>query len=217
MNMPIFEFIKRRIHTMTHTDANSTAQFDDALEELDQNAIDETAAEQQDDSVAALQSELDSWKDKALRLAADMDNLRKRAQRDQEDALKYGISSGAKQFLSVADNLERAINSVPVDSIAQSDVLANLLSGIEATQKELLSALQKVGVSQIPAKLGDVLNPQIHEVMFDVPIDQQQPGTLIHILETGYMLHDRLLRPARVAVSKNTSAQKTDKEVDFSA
>lgn len=192
-------------------------QQDIALDEMEQNATEETIAPEQD-ATHALQAELDSWKDKALRLAADMDNLRKRTQRDQEDALKYGISNAAKQFLSVADNLERAINAVPVDSIAQSDVLANLLSGIEATQKELLSVLQKIGVSQIPAQLGDALDPQIHEVMFDVPTDQQAPGTLIHILETGYKLHDRLLRPVRVAVSKAASpAQQQDKEVDFSA
>jgi molecular chaperone GrpE len=213
MNMPIFDFIKRRTKTMTHD-----AQYDNALDEMEQNAAEETT-EQLDNGInEALQAELDSWKDKAMRLAADMDNLRKRTQREQEDALKYGISNAAKQFLTVADNLERAINSVPVDSIAQSDVLANLLSGIEATQKELLSTLQKIGVSQIPAQLGDALDPQIHEVMFDVPTDQQAPGTLIHILETGYKLHDRLLRPARVAVSKAASpAQKQDKEIDFSA
>lgn len=198
------------------------AQHDVALDETDQNVTAEDAtgsiSVEQDDATAALQTELDSWKDKALRLAADMDNLRKRAQRDQEDAVKYGISNAAKQFLSVADNLERAINAVPVDSIAQSDVLANLLSGIEATQKELLSTLQKIGVTQIPAQLGDPLDPQIHEVMFDVPSDEQEPGTLIHILETGYKLHDRLLRPVRVAVTKAASpAQKQDKEVDFSA
>jgi molecular chaperone GrpE len=211
--MPIFEFKSKRTKNMTQD-----AQHDIALDELEQNATDETLSSEQDEATLALQTELDSWKDKALRLAADMDNLRKRAQRDQEDALKYGISNAAKQFLSVADNLERAINAVPVDQISQSDVLANLLSGIEATQKELLSTLQKVGVTQIPAALGDALDPQIHEVMFDVPSDQQPPSTLIHILETGYKLHDRLLRPVRVAVTKAASpAQKQDKEVDFSA
>lgn len=152
--------------------------------------------------VESLQNDVASWKDKAMRLAAEMENLRKRAQRDQEDALKYGLSSAAKQFLSVADNLERALSSVAKTRDMMPDPVINLLNGIDATQKDLMAALSKIGVNPIEVKIGDALDPQIHEVMFDSPSNDYPPGVVLHILETGYKIHDRLLRPSRVAVTK---------------
>ncbi|HEY1097200.1 MAG TPA: nucleotide exchange factor GrpE [Alphaproteobacteria bacterium] len=216
--MTIFNFIKKTAgKAQKDLDMNEQTHDDNMVEELENDAAEMTTADTAEITGPDLEAEVASWKDKAMRLAAEMENLRKRSQRDQEDALKYGISNAAKQFLSVADNLERAINAVPVDAIAASDAMANLLSGIEATQKDLLNALSKVGVTPIPTALGDKLDPQIHEVMFDVPTDQQAANTVIHILETGYKLHDRLLRPTRVAVVKANAGNNNASAVDLSA
>ncbi len=183
-----------------HTDTlnNETVVSDFAEnEQVIETSEDPNAA----DPLQALQDEVANWKDKSFRLAAEMDNLRKRAQRDQEDAVKYGLTNAARQFLHVADNLERALASV-TDRATLSDLILNLLSGIEATQNELLGALGKLGVTPIAVKPGDTLDPQIHEVMFDTPSADHPPGVVLYIMETGYKLHDRLLRPARVAVTK---------------
>lgn len=166
--------------------------------------------------VESLQNDVASWKDKAMRLAAEMDNLRKRAQRDQEDAVKYGLSSAAKQFLSVSDNLDRALASVAKTRDMMPDPVINLLNGIDATQKDLMSALSKIGVTPIAVAVGDALDPQIHEVMFDAPSNDYPPGVVLHILETGYRIHDRLLRPVRVAVTKAAPAGDT-KTMDIEA
>lgn len=179
---------------------------DDNLEETfaeNENSVE--AGEDTTDPMIALQDEVASWKDKAHRLAADMENLRKRSQRDQEDAIKYGLTNAARQFLNVADNLERALASVTTPRTELPDAVQSLLSGIEATQTDLLGALSKVGVTPIAVKAGDPLDPQVHEVMFDAPSQDHPPGTVLYVMETGYKLHERLLRPARVAVAKAAS------------
>lgn len=182
----------------------------------DLNELDEDMLESEmDEGAAALeaaQKEAAEYRDKLLRLAAEMENLRKRTQRDIEDANKYGVSSAAKPFLSVVDNLDRALQSVP-DDIA--DNLKNVFEGIRATQRELHNALDKMGVVSITPKVGDHLNPHEHEVMFEVPTEDKPNGTIMQVLEGGYKIHDRLLRPARVAVAKNTKA--ADKNLNMSA
>jgi molecular chaperone GrpE len=207
MDMNIFKFKKPHSDTDKTMTDNKSHTDEQLVEEFTEN---ETVIENGDQAAAAdplqaLQDEVANWKDKSYRLAAEMENLRRRAQREQEDAVKYGLSNAARQFLHVADNLERALASV-TDRTELPEPVLNLLSGIEATQNELLGALGKLGVNAIPVKPGDVLDPQVHEVMFDTPSADHPPGRILYIMETGYKLHDRLLRPARVAVSKAPAA-----------
>ena len=197
------------MNTDSQNDENLTDDFTENETTLDNGEIEA-------DPLKTLQDEVANWKDKSFRLAAEMENLRKRAQRDQDDAVKYGLTNAARQFLHVADNLERALSSV-ANRDELSEPVLNLLSGIEATQNELLGALGKVGVTPITVKPGDVLDPQIHEVMFDAPSNDHPPGVILYVMENGYKLHDRLLRPARVAVTKAAPAQGSDKMMDISA
>ncbi len=168
------------------------------------------------DALDAAQKEIAELKDKYIRAVAEMQNIQKRAQRDVEDAMKYSVTSAAKPLLSVADNMTRALNT-PLSVIADDlpDGVKNILEGIRATQRELQNALERMGVTKIEAEAGHALNPHEHEVMFDVATTEQPHGTIIQVLEAGYKIHDRLLRPARVSVAKNTGG--AEKTVDVSA
>jgi molecular chaperone GrpE len=165
-----------------------------------------------------LEAEIAELKDRLTRAMAETENVRRRADRERQDALKYAVSPLAKDLLGVADNLRRALESVPADAIEQNETLKTLMSGVEMTEKEFMSALQKHGVQQMSTQPGDRFDPHYHEAMFEVPTDQQAPGTVVHVLQPGYMLHDRLLRAARVGVAKSASGQKSQGSgVDTSA
>jgi molecular chaperone GrpE len=179
-------------------------QTEEALELND--AVPET------DALETAQKEIAELKDKYLRAVAEMQNIQKRAQRDVEDASKYGVISSAKPFLSVADNLARALEAAPADL---PDAARLVLDGIRATQRELQSALERMGVVPVVAEPGQNLNPHEHEVMFEVSSDQPN-GTIVQVLEKGYKIHDRLLRPARISVAKNT-VMPDDKTLDVEA
>ncbi len=165
--------------------------------------VNDDTAPDMDPALASAQAEIADLRDKYLRAVAEMQNIQKRAQRDVEDAGKYGVMSAAKPFLSVADNLGRAIASLPAE---RPDHLKTFFDGIDAIARELQNALQRMGVVALNVTAGDTLNPHEHEVMFEVPTDSQPNGTIVQVLETGYKIHDRLLRPARVAIAKNTGA-----------
>lgn len=151
--------------------------------------------------IAGLESELAKMKDHALRALAEAENARKRAAKDREDIARYAVSSFAKDLLSVADNLRRALDAVPAD-LAQSDPrIKNLTDGIEATEREMLKSFDRAGIRKVdPA--GEPFNPNYHEVMFEAPGTGKPTGTVIQVIEAGYVLFDRLLRPARVGVAK---------------
>lgn len=150
--------------------------------------------------IKTLEAEVQTAKDQTLRALADAENVRKRAERDREDTGKYAIANFARALLSVADNFRRAIESIPVD-LHDDDRIKNLVTGIEATEKELLSSFDRVGIKPIPA-MDQPFNANLHEVMFENPGTGKPAGTIIQVIETGYTIHDRLLRPARVGVAK---------------
>ncbi len=152
--------------------------------------------------IAALEAELDRTKDQMLRAVAETDNARKRALRDREDASKFAISSFARELLDVSDNLRRALGAVPEDLMETEPRLKNLVDGIEATERELLRSFEKNGVKKIEP-LDEPFDPNFHEVMFETPGSGRPPGTITEVIEAGYVLHDRLLRPARVGVAKD--------------
>ena len=166
-----------------------------------------------EDELTMAQKEIADLKDKHLRAVAELQNMQRRNQRDVEDAAKYGVTSSAKGFLTVADNLVRALDAVPSDL---PENIQNLFEGIRATERSLQQALERMGVVAINAAPGQALNPHEHEVMFEVDTTDHDHGHIVQVLETGYKIHDRLLRPARVSVAKNVGGL-TEKAVDLSA
>jgi molecular chaperone GrpE len=147
---------------------------------------------------ARLREELSASHDRLLRLQADFDNFRKRAARDREDALQFGPQNLVKDLLSVVDNLARAI-----DHARQSGGgdLEGLLQGVELVRRELESVLSKHNVREVEA-LGKAFNPAQHEAMAQIPVATVEPNTVVEVLQKGYQLRDRLIRPARVIVAR---------------
>jgi molecular chaperone GrpE len=167
------------------------------------------------DEIAKLQEALALSNDQLLRSVADMDNLRKRSVREREDASKYAITGFAKDLLDVADTFTRALQSIPV-SLREDAKINNLIQGIESTEKSLLSAFEKNGIKKIEP-LDEVFNPHFHEVMFEAPTAGKPSGIIIQIIEPGYVINERLLRPARVGVSKAIDGDTTLRVVDTEA
>lgn len=160
----------------------------------------QTAAPADNTQVAALQAELTETKDKMLRALADADNARKRAERMQIDSTKFAVAGFARDMLDVSDNLRRAIDAIP-ESKREDETIANLLQGIEATERVMLSTLERNGIRKIAPTSGQ-FDPNHHEAMFEADVPGKKHGEIIQLIEPGYMIHERLLRPARVGVAK---------------
>lgn len=147
------------------------------------------------------EAELAETKDRLLRNLAEQENVRRRAQREREDAQRYGASSFAKDLLNVADNLRRALASLP-EAQAGDELTRNLLAGVAATERELLAAFERHGIRRIEPKPGERFDHNFHQAMFELPNTGQPAGTIVQVLQPGYAMHDRLLRPAMVGVAK---------------
>lgn len=147
--------------------------------------------------IAALEAGLAEARDKMLRALAEVENTRSRARREREDAGKYAISAFARDLLTVSDNLRRALDATPAE-IKDSP----LVQGIEATERELLKAFEKHGIRKLDPS-GQPFDPNFHEVMFEAPLPGKPAGLILQVLEPGYVIGERLLRPARVGVVKN--------------
>jgi len=157
------------------------------------------------DALAKAQAEIAELKDRLLRTAAESENLRKRMEREKEDALKYGAAKFSKDILTVADNLRRAIENVPKAEAEASEPVRNLVIGIEATERELLSVFERHGITRIDPK-GQRFDPNQHQAMFEVQDPSQPAGVVVQVIAAGYMQHGRLLRAAMVGVSKGGPA-----------
>jgi molecular chaperone GrpE len=158
-----------------------------------------------EDRVAALEAELGEAKDKLLRALAETENVRRRTQREREDAQRYGAANFARDMLNVADNLRRALEHAP-DEEAQDEAMRAILAGVAATERELLAALERNGVKRIEPKAGERFDHNLHEAMFEVEHTGQPAGSIVQVLQPGYLIHDRLLRPAMVGVAKGAPA-----------
>ena len=174
------------------------AQSDDAAQDA---APQDVAPLTPEEKIEALETELAKQKEQVLRQLAETENARRRAQREREDTIRYGASALAKDLLNVADNLQRALQSVPSEARESDDVIKNLVIGIEMTEKELLSAMQKQGVEKIEP-LGEKFSYDKHQAMFEVPDTGKPAGTIVELMQPGYIMHERLLRPAMVGVAK---------------
>ena len=147
-----------------------------------------------------LETELAESKDRLLRALAETENTRRRAQREREDALKYAITGFAKDLLSAADNLRRALDSLP-ESEARDERTRSLLAGVAATERELLSVFERHGIRRIDPR-AEAFDHNFHQAIFEVERADQPAGTIVEVLQPGYVLHERLLRPAMVGVAK---------------
>lgn len=154
-----------------------------------------------EDPIVLLEAQVADLKDQLLRALAEAENTRRRAEREHQDILRYGVTNLARDILAVADNLQRALDSVPEGARADNEVVASLATGVELTAKEFMSALERHGVEKVEP-LGELFDHNKHQAMFEVEDTEQPAGTIVELLQPGYMLHDRLLRPAMVGVAK---------------
>ncbi|HWE74941.1 MAG TPA: nucleotide exchange factor GrpE [Stellaceae bacterium] len=177
----------------------------------DRNAVDgpqtpaEAAAAELAERLNKSEAELADTKDKLLRALAETENQRRRAQRDSEDARKYAATNFAKDMLDVADNLRRAIGSLDPSSL-QEDRAKALVEGVAATERALLAALERHGIKRVDPEIGEKFDPHSHEAMFEVPDTGKPGGSIVQVVQPGYRMHDRLLRPAMVGVAKGAAA-----------
>jgi molecular chaperone GrpE len=156
-----------------------------------------------DERIAALETERDALQDKFMRALADAENARKRSDRDRREAERYGGSRLARDLLPVFDNMKRAVAAVPEDAREANKAL---IEGVELTMRELLNVLGKHGVRVISPEVGDRFDPQLHEAMFEAPMPGTVAGEVIQVEADGFILHDRLLRPAKVGVSSTPAS-----------
>lgn len=152
------------------------------------------------DALNQLRADLDAAKQDVLYARADTQNVRRRMEKDIADARAYAATGFARDILSVSDNLSRAIDSVPQE-LREDDKFKGLVAGIEATMRELDKVFSQHGITRIASK-GLPLDPNQHQAMLEIPTDEHEPGTVVQEMQAGYMIKDRLLRPAMVGVAK---------------
>lgn len=156
-----------------------------------------------------LEAEVAQLKDQLLRAMAEVENVRRRAQKEREDTAKYAISNFAKELVGVADNLRRALESVPQAARENEEAVKNLLIGVEATERQLTAAFGKAGIQRLEP-LGKPFDPNFHQVVVELENTGQPAGTVVQELQSGFTIQGRLLREAMVAVAKGDPAPKTD-------
>ena len=163
------------------------------------DATDSTA--QASAELEALITENADMRDRLLRTMADMENLRRRTEREKSDTARYAVSNFARDILTVGDNLRRTIEHVPAEAASQDPALKSFLDGVEITERELLNALERHGVTRIEP-LGARFDPNCHQAMFEVQDPAVPDGTVVDVMQAGYVIGDRCLRPALVAIAK---------------
>jgi len=169
-------------------------------EEIRKETAEDAPELQEHDRVAELENQLAEANSKALYAAAEIQNVRRRLETEKQQASAYAASQFAKDMLAIKDNLDRALAAV-TEELRGDKVASQFLAGIEATARELEAAFTRNGITRIKS-IGETLDPHRHQAMMEVPSDKAEPGTIIEEMQAGYMLKDRLLRPALVAVAK---------------
>jgi molecular chaperone GrpE len=155
-----------------------------------------------EEQISLLAAAVDELRDKFLRAVAESDNVRKRAEREVAEARAYGIANFARDTIGVADNLARALDAIAPEARANADeTLKALLDGVDLTRRELRNTLKKHGVRELDPK-GEKFDPNFHQAMYEVPDPEVAAGTVVQVMQTGYAIGDRVLRPALVAVAK---------------
>ena len=182
-------------------------------ENVSEESKDQEEAEiSSEELIEKLNEEITSLKDQRLRAIAELENFRKRAEKDQSDALKYGISNFAKEIIDIRDNIERAQSSIS-DEAKSNESIKSVIEGIDLIAQSVISTFEKIGIKKIES-LNEKFDHNLHQAMMEIENDDLEPGTIVQELIPGYTLHDRLLRPAMVGVSKKS--KKNDDNADKS-
>lgn len=179
-----------------------SAENDNHNDDLPEDRPEANGAEGMAQELSGLRVEVEALKDRALRAMAEVENVRKRLERERDDARTYSVTRFARDILTVADNLNRALSAFPPDVRAKADdAVKAVLDGVEATARELGAALGRHGVKPIAAE-GQKFDPNLHQAIAEVPTRDAPPGTVVSVVQDGYLIGDRLLRPAMVTVAK---------------
>ncbi|UWR33588.1 nucleotide exchange factor GrpE [Sulfitobacter sp. W027] len=174
-------------------DSAEAEEYAEDMAEIDEEAL----------AVEELRAERDQYRDRFMRALADAENARKRSDKDRREAENYGGSKLARDMLPVYDNMKRALDTTTDE---QREAFGPLLEGIQLTMRELLSVFKKHGIEVIAPEVGDKFDPKHHEAMFEAPVPGTVAGEIIQVAAEGFMLHDRLLRPAQVGVSSTPAS-----------
>lgn len=175
-------------------------ELHEEAEEIRRETADEAPELAEHDRLTELEKALEEANSKALYAAAEVQNVRRRLEAEKQQAASYAAATFARDMLAIKDHLDRALAAVG-DELRNDKVASNFLAGIESTARELDAAFQRNGVTRIEA-LGQPLDPHKHQAMMEIPSDEAEPGTVVEEMQAGYMLKDRLLRPALVGVAK---------------
>ena len=173
---------------------------------VDENEIEDISIEEIAENK---NKEIQELKDQLLRSLAESENLRKRTIKEVADAKKYSHISFIRDLVSSVDNLQRALNAVPDDKSQLSEPIKNLVIGLEIVEKEILNTFEKHSLKQINP-LGEKFDYNLHQAMFEVPTNEKDPGFVVEVSQKGYLLHDRLVRPAMVGISKKSEEETTE-------
>ena len=184
-------------------------QTSETEEQVSQEAKEKEEAEiSPEDLIEKLNEDITSLKDQRLRAIAELENFRKRAEKDQSDALKYGISNFAKEIINIRDNIERAQSSISEET-KNNEGIKSVVEGIDLIAQSVITTFEKIGIKKIES-LNEKFDHNLHQAMMEIENDDLESGTIVQELIPGYTLHDRLLRPAMVGVSKK---KKKDEEI----
>ena len=189
------------------TDDIQSTEANESVEDTNENN-----SESPENIIEKLNEEIQDLKDQRLRAAAELENFRKRAEKDQADALKYGVSNFAKEIINIKDNVERAQSSISED-VRSNDAVKSVVEGLDMIAQSAASTFEKIGIKKIES-LNEKFDHNLHQAMMEIENDEVEPGTIVQELISGYTLHDRLLRPAMVGVSKKTQQNQQSDDSD---
>lgn len=191
------------------TSAQEEAQPTETSEDVSE--VEEPAVEV--DPIEELTAEVAELKDKLLRQAAEMENLRRRTEREKQDMAKYAISNFAKDIITLDDNLARTLSAVPEGAIDEDPALKALVEGVEMTGRELTNVLERHGIKRIDPK-GEIFDPNSHQALFEIPNPEVAAGTVMEVVAPGFTIDSRILRPAMVGVAKGGEKPKKEAKSD---
>ena len=204
---------KAKLNKEDELEKNNSDIINSENENLEQNSTvandTDTDNEKQNELEENLRDEIEQLRDEKLRLLADMENLRKRSDRDRVDSIRYGNINFARDILSLGDNLSRALDAIPKDA-EKTETITNLINGLRMVQREFTSILEKHGIKKIEA-LNQRFDHNFHQAMMEIESEEVEEGIVIQEIQSGYNMHDRLLRPSMVGVAKKPNKDEKKK------
>ena len=195
-------------------DENQNEESDN-IEELENENTNESPNENDapisdEDIILKLNEEISDLKDQRLRAIAELENYRKRAEKDQSDALKYGVTNFAKEIINIRDNIERAQSSIS-DEVKTNEAVKSVVEGLDLIAQATVSTFEKIGIKKVES-INQKFDHNLHQAMLEIEKDELEPGIIVQEILPGYTLHDRLLRPAMVGVSKKTQENQDNED-----